>query len=410
MGSFTTWLADPKNQPLINTGINAIGGALASAGDAKSAEETRRLQQQNLAQGAVGNVGDAYRGVATANTGVANAASDQYTGWLNDQNSRAQGVLKARPLGAEQSFEQYNARQSAMLPGIAHALGTTLRPSDSSIRVPDLGINIDPSALARLQSSYSADNTARSIGQFNNDLSSLALGKNAPNMSMEGLYGAKAQPYTDNMRDWASGEAGVADSREAEMRAQVAAALDQNVSGANEYLALAKQREQEASAQVAQATAKGGDKKKGFWGSLGGKIGSVLKVAAPIGLGLIPGIGAPLGMALGAGLGAGSSALQGKGWKGALLGGAAGAIPGAGGALTKGVTSAATKALIQGGLGAAGGALQGGAQGALQGGIGNYLSARYGAQPPAPVSHPALPAPRFAAAMPPRNPYSNVRF
>lgn len=349
--SFTDWMKNPANQSTINNGINAVGGALSAAGAASTANANREVQQQQLAQNATSQLGQAQQIQQGAYRDSADAASSQYTNWLNDQRTRAAGVLQARPLGTEQGYEQRNATMSALIPGIASGLANAPRPGNSGIasRMADMSFNIDPQALARLQSSYSADNTARAIGQFNNDLSSLSLGQSAPNMQMAGLYGKSASPYLNAMADWGSQQAKTVGSREAEMQAKVQAALDQNISGATDYVKLALQREQEAQKAATAKKDDGG----GFWKKL-------LGIGAMAAIPFTGGLSAAIAPALG---------------------------------ISTGVASG----LVGAGLGAAGGALSGNGavSGATQGGISGFLGSRVNGNQQTPTTNTALPEPEL---------------
>lgn len=281
--SVLNWFGTPAGDAV----TNAVGAGISAYGNYQQ-------NQQNLKQ--------------NASQFAANLKQNQYQFDQNNQLNRAQGVLAADPLGANQQYAQKNALLAAILPGLRNYQST---PGDSAVagamgshvgglRLPEGGL--DPNMINQ---KYGEHATAAAIADHAKHI--LSLDPNASMPDMGSLFSPEeAAPFQQTLTDWSSN----LQKLQGQEKAKYEASIDSYIQ------------------QMAAQEQKSG--KPGFWHKLA-------KVAGIVGAGVATvmsaGAATPL---LAAAIGAGSGALGawgsgGNPLLGAVAGGASAGL-GAGGA------------------------------------------------------------------------------
>lgn len=283
-----------------NNLLDAIGSpggqALAGmAGAGLTAWQNYQQDQQHLQQG--------------AHQFAAQTLQGQYNADRNREQSAAQGVLNADPLGADQRYAQHNALMSAILPnlrnvqshpgdaGVAAAMGGNRGGLMSAI--PAGGF--DPKMI---EQKYGDASTMGAIAKRQNELTN--LDSRAPQSNLQSMFGDSAAPYQQQMSDWSTNLQ--------KLQGQEKAAYEQQI---NAHI----------NAMVQQEQSSGGS---GFWHKFAKIAGAVGLVAATV---MTAGAATPLAAAGWAALGAGAGAAQswgsgGSPVMGAITGGAGAALAG----------------------------------------------------------------------------------
>ena len=278
------------NTPAGQAGIGALGGLLAARDQNAQSDKQLAAEQGMSAQ---------------------RLQADLLTQQQNDARQRQAAVLDASPLGANQNF----AAQQALLSGIAGMAGSGgFRPSDPAVAaaMPTGGnLTLPPEVVAALQQAHGQQATAASIAQRQMDLTRMDPGRgDAGTLDTLGLGDTSglAEHLATFQKAQQDEAAASAQKREALMRA-----LDNNPT---------------------QSTQPEAQKSTPWWK----KALKVASIAAPIVAAPFTG-GTSLAL-IGAGAGAASSALNGGGLKGAILGGTLGAATGGLGGAANGTKQA----------------------------------------------------------------------
>lgn len=159
--------------------VNAVGGGLSAWGQAQSDKANR---QQSAAQSA------------------AQLRQQDYWNQQSQDTQRANGVLNADPLGADQTYAQRNALLHSILsnprrsapgdPGVAQAMG-------SGSGLTQMFANLDPNTI----NMFGPQATMSAITQRHQNLTNLDPRAATPDLTS--MYGADAQPYVTQMQAYA---------------------------------------------------------------------------------------------------------------------------------------------------------------------------------------------------------------
>lgn len=174
--------------------LGTPGGSAVTnmAGSALSAYGQYQQQQQQLGQNA-------------AQFG-AKSAQDQYNADQNLKAQRANGVLNADPLGADQKYAQSNALRAAILPNLRNSKST---PGDGAVAsamgsrtggianiLPENGL--DPAMVASM---FGPNATMQAITQRHQEINN--LDPSAPTADLSKMYGSTAAaPFNKAQGDW----------------------------------------------------------------------------------------------------------------------------------------------------------------------------------------------------------------
>jgi hypothetical protein len=252
-----------------------IGGV---AGAGQSADARRRAFEQEV-----------YNRIQSAR----NAQMDYLTGRQGQAQRSAESFLANAPLGAEQFLVQRNAARANLIPAMA---GRATPAGYGGVFNPFVGLSPE---------SWGQTATAQAIAERRKALAALDPNFQFGSMAAYGLSGPGVVSAEEQVASAARSAAALRNEEERQMIAL-----------------LTEQRRAADAANQAPAPAEAQSSKGGFWRTLG-KIGLA---AAPIVASAInPGLGLAMRSAIGGLTGMGQAALEGRGVKGAILGGALGA-------------------------------------------------------------------------------------
>lgn len=173
-GGFMGFMNTPTGAALINAG----GAGLLAYGQSRNSAADR--EQQGL-------------------TSAADLRMRLFNTLNDDQRTRAQGVINADPLGADQKYAQGNALLSAILPGMhmAQSSNGSGRVSAVSSMLPKGGF--DPGMV---NSMFGPEATQAALVKRNKEL--LSLDPNAAQSNLTSMYGDSAAQAQTQISDWAT--------------------------------------------------------------------------------------------------------------------------------------------------------------------------------------------------------------
>lgn len=277
------------------TAMNMVGAGLTAAANNRNA-------QQQLAQN---------QGQFEASQ-LANLAADQRA----DARTRATTALGATSLGDNEHYLLRSALLREMLPQVRNfsatpgdpAVAAAMGTMSGGMRLPEGGFS--PAALASLSETAAAN----AIGRRQQQISNVDPNAPLPNLAAMGVNGDTAAQVSGDMTAYA-------DTRAQQLTADQTRTMEL----LREALTRSQQQQQEKK------------KGSGFWG----KVGTVMKVAAPIVL-AATGVGLPAAMAITAGANLAGTKMQGGSWGDAVKSGAIGAgMAGVGGSVLGGARAGA---------------------------------------------------------------------
>ena len=188
---FSSWMDTPGGRGT----VNAVGAGLQTYGNYQQNKQNARQNAQQFA---------------------ANTRQQDYWSQQATDTNRANSVLNADPLGADQKYAQRNALMAAILPnmrnfrsqpgdpGVAQAMGGDRGGVMNAL--PQGGF--DPSMINAM---FGSQSTMNAIAQRHQNLTNLAPRAATPDLGS--LYGAEADPVMQQMQAYAQ-KAQTADASE----------------------------------------------------------------------------------------------------------------------------------------------------------------------------------------------------